>query len=504
MIISVIELSDGLNILVIMPHSGRSHQLVFDPMFEQLVKNGHNLTVITAFPRKNAIPNWRDISISDGTQQNTEILDFDFFTGSKLDMYMCHFLVAGMAEEACKRGLPHKNFQAFLKEDNHFDLILAELFNTNCFLGLAKKFNVPIVGMISSTVMPWTVSSFGSPDNPAFIPNHFLGNSDRMTFLGRLENTVIYLWNRLTYKYQMLVPGNEYSKKYLGLDVLDETDIMKNISILLMNAHFSLNLPKPLVPNIIEVGGLHLGEPKRLPEDLERFINESTDGVVYMSLGSTLKSHTLHKELKEAFLKAFSRLKQRVILKWETDIEEKPKNVMIMRWAPQFDILCHPNVKAFISHGGMGGITEAVYCGVPIMVMPQFGDQFSNAAALEASGGGLTFKLREATEERVLETLKNVLSPAMRQSMSDLSERFKDRPLSPMDTAIYWIEYVARHKGAPHMRTAAADMPIYQYLLLDVIAFLFFVIFSAVYMLYKIIYFIVGKIFIKQSKMKTN
>ncbi|KAG5887588.1 hypothetical protein JTB14_025747 [Gonioctena quinquepunctata] len=123
--------------------------------------------------------------------------------------------------------------------------------------------------------------------------------------------------------------------------------------------------------------------------------------------------------------------------------------------------------------------------------MPQFGDQFINAAALEATGGGLSFKLREATEERVLTALKKVLSPEMRQNMSDLSKRFKDRPLSPMDTAIYWIEYVARHKGALHMRTAAVDLQIYQYLLLFVIAFLFFVLLSIMYMLYKIGYVVV-------------
>lgn len=40
--------------------------------------------------------------------------------------------------------------------------------------------------------------------------------------------------------------------------------------------------------------------------------------------------------------------------------------------------------------------------------------------------------------------------------------------MSPLDTAVYWIEYVIRHKGAPHLRSVAADLPWYQYLLLDV------------------------------------
>jgi glucuronosyltransferase len=37
---------------------------------------------------------------------------------------------------------------------------------------------------------------------------------------------------------------------------------------------------------------------------------------------------------------------------------------------------------------------------------------------------------------------------------------------------VFWTEYVIRHKGAPHMRSAALDLTWYQYFLLDVIAVL--------------------------------
>jgi glucuronosyltransferase len=53
-----------------------------------------------------------------------------------------------------------------------------------------------------------------------------------------------------------------------------------------------------------------------------------------------------------------------------------------------------------------------------------------------------------------------------------------------MDTAIYWTEYVIRHRGAPHMRTAGADLPLYQYLLLDVIAVILTTILIVVYVIY--------------------
>lgn len=53
--------------------------------------------------------------------------------------------------------------------------------------------------------------------------------------------------------------------------------------------------------------------------------------------------------------------------------------------------------------------------------------------------------------------------------MKKCSQILKDRSKSALDEAIYWSEYVIRHKGAFHLKPRAADMPMYQYLLLDVI-----------------------------------
>ncbi|KAG5861733.1 hypothetical protein JTB14_035398 [Gonioctena quinquepunctata] len=141
---------------------------------------------------------------------------------------------------------------------------------------------------------------------------------------------------------------------------------------------------------------------------------------------------------------------------------------------------------------------------MPIMVMPQFGDQFTNAKALESVGGGIIFNFNEATEENVQEALERLLSPELKESMAALSKRYQDRPLSPIDTAIYWIEYVARHKGAPHMRTAAVDMPFYKYLLLDVIAFLIFILFSLSYFVYFLVRFVLRMVCRTRYKVKQN
>lgn len=58
------------------------------------------------------------------------------------------------------------------------------------------------------------------------------------------------------------------------------------------------------------------------------------------------------------------------------------------------------------------------------------------------------------------------------ENMRQLSIQFRDRPMTPLETAIYWTEYVIRNKGAHFLKPASVDLPFYQYLLLDVIAVL--------------------------------
>ncbi|KAJ8948059.1 hypothetical protein NQ314_008485 [Rhamnusium bicolor] len=48
-----------------------------------------------------------------------------------------------------------------------------------------------------------------------------------------------------------------------------------------------------------------------------------------------------------------------------------------------------------------------------------------------------------------------------------------DSPMTGLEKAVWWTEYVIRNKGAKHLRNPAADLPFYQYYLIDVISFSF-------------------------------
>lgn len=74
-----------------------------------------------------------------------------------------------------------------------------------------------------------------------------------------------------------------------------------------------------------------------------------------------------------------------------------------------------------------------------------------------------------------------------------------------MDTAIYWIEYVARHRGARHLRSAGADLPWYEYFLVDVILIYSAITAMVIYILYLIIVYLYRSLLgQKPDKLKRN
>lgn len=66
------------------------------------------------------------------------------------DYYSQPKLIQDFAKENCRRDLQTARFQNFLKEENQFDLIIGEMFNTNCYEGLVNKYKAPFIGKITN------------------------------------------------------------------------------------------------------------------------------------------------------------------------------------------------------------------------------------------------------------------------------------------------------------------------------------------------------------------
>ena len=242
------------------------------------------------------------------------------------------------------------------------------------------------------------------------------------------------------------------------------------------------------MPQMITAGFMSCHPAKPLPEDLEKFINQSQHGVIFVSFGSVVKAAKMPEAKRKMMLAVFSRLKQRVIWKWETSMEDAPDNVMLSSWLPQTSLLAHPGVKLFITHGGAGSIQETICHKTPIIGVPIFGDQPVNVKEAVNKKLGLQMDWHKMTEDSLLAAITEVLEdPEYQRSVSRLSELIMDQPQHPLERAVWWLEYLLRHPHNPGMRPVTHNLSWPQYFLLDVMAVFVLIVTIPIMILVKIL-----------------
>ncbi|XP_972349.3 UDP-glycosyltransferase UGT5-like isoform X1 [Tribolium castaneum] len=468
---ALLSLCNGYKILAVFPTPFHSHCTLASKLVTELAKRGHEVTYLSPFPKKTQTKNLREISlesiipvINERKKQLLSLNDHSVF-------HTVHFLT-NMGYAVTEEFYRNENVQKLLKSQEHFDLIILAQFVNEGLVGLAHHFNAPFVLMSSMPLFAWSKFFLTHPAPSSYVPNLLTPYSGHMNFWQRLCNSIYDVYSILYHQWVILPKHNQVIKKHIRGEP-DVHNLLNNASLLLVNSHVSANEPTVQIPNVVEMGGMHLEEPKKLPEDLQKFLDGSKDGVIVFSMGSNLKSSDLPRDKRDAILRAFSKLKQNVLWKWEEEeLPGQPKNVKLMKWMPQTDILAHPNVKAFVTHGGLLSTMESIYRGVPTIGIPIFSDQKTNMEIAVSYGYALLLPLQELTEEKLSSALDEILSnPKYRENVLKRSKIMKDRPIKPLDNAIYWIEYVIRHQGAPHLRYPGMDLNWFQRNLLDVGAF---------------------------------
>ncbi|XP_037385304.1 UDP-glucuronosyltransferase 2B31-like isoform X4 [Talpa occidentalis] len=279
-------------------------------------------------------------------------------------------------------------------------------------------------------------------------------------------------------------------------------EIIGKAEIWLVRNYWDFEYPRPLLPNFEFIGGLHCKPAKPLPKEMEEFAQSSGEnGIVVFSLGSMVSN--MPEERANVIASALAQIPQKVLWKFDG---KKPDalgtNTRLYKWLPQNDLLGHPKTKAFITHGGSNGIYEAIYHGVPMVGIPLFLDQPDNIAHMTHKGAAVALDLRKMTSTDLLNALKTVINdPSYKENAMKLSRIHHDRPMKPLDRAVFWIEFVMRNKGAKHLRPASHHLTWVQYHSLDVIGFLLACVASAVYITAKCFLFCWRKV-IKTRKDK--
>ena len=121
--------------------------------------------------------------------------------------------------------------------------------------------------------------------------------------------------------------------------------------------------------------------------------------VVLVSLGS---AYSAPPAFYRACLDAFADLDRDVVVKVGPAVDPEaldplPRNASVHRWVPQLSVLAH--ASAFITHAGMGGCSEGLWHGVPMVAVPQAVDQFGNADRLVELGVGRRLDVDATADE---------------------------------------------------------------------------------------------------------
>ncbi|XP_036432495.1 UDP-glucuronosyltransferase-like isoform X3 [Colossoma macropomum] len=404
-----------------------------------------------------------------------------------------------MQVKGCEGLLYNKPLMRSLREQG-FDLMLTDPF-LPCGTIIADAFSIPVVYFLRGMPCGLDLEAAQCPSPVSYVPRLFTGNTDIMNFPQRVKNMFMTGFESVLCRF-VYASFDELVSKYLEKDTTYK-QLLGHGAIWLMRYDFTFEYPKPLMPNMVIIGGINCAKKKPLSADLEEFVNGSGEhGFVVFTLGSMVSE--LPEVKAKEFFDAFRQIPQRVLWRYTGVVpKDAPKNVRLMKWLPQNDLLAHPKAKAFITHGGTHGLYEGICNGVPMVMIPLFGDQGDNVQRMVARGVAETLNIYDITSEKLLVALRKVINDkSYKEKMMKLSAIHRDRPIEPLDLAVFWTEFVMRHKGADHLRPAAHDLNWVQYHSLDVIGFLLLILVTVIFVTFKSCVFCFRRCLRKSHKKK--
>ncbi|XP_071554845.1 UDP-glucosyltransferase 2 [Temnothorax nylanderi] len=468
----------GYRLLGLFPFQGKSHFVMFEQLMKGLARKGHQIDVVSKFPLKKPYPNYTDIVTLPMPAPLVNNMTFEFM--QQLLGANPTYIVATLAGNELCEDLGHPAIKELARPKTPpYDAVLIEVFGAHCFGIIAHILKVPLIGVSTTSLYPWLPPLIAQPESLAFVPSNVLSFNGRMNFWQRLYNSVRTFCDKWYFNYLTRREQDRIIREHFGPDMPSVRELERKLSLILINSHIALNGIQPKTPAAVDVGGLHVqDEDQTLQPDLEKWMNDNKDGFVYFTFGSMVMIETFPREFLRVLYACLGKIAPiRVLMKIPNP--EKlppglPENIHMSPWLPQIKVLKHPNIRAFITHGGLMGTQEAITCGVPMIGIPLFADQFMNIDAYVARNIALRLDIDTITEKSMDAALNAILwNPLYRESARNLSRQFLDRPLNAIDTAAYWIEYVIKY-GEDSLRSPAMDLTWWQLSLIDVVGFLLF------------------------------
>ncbi|XP_071573107.1 UDP-glycosyltransferase UGT5-like isoform X1 [Temnothorax nylanderi] len=529
-LMGLVTSSKPLSILLLQSLPSTSHHIWATNLVKGLLREGHHVHAVSTLETKveGKLAQNLTYAVFEGLMNSSD--EYEDYGPAQWEKYNAFHMAYGTYQWAiygCDRVIKTNAAKELLEmiKTVKFDVIVQDVTLHQCLYGLWKvaKGKPPIVGFIPLGAAPWLKDYIGGPSYSTVRPYASSDIAKPVGLWQRTWNTLYFIADDFMRHYYFLPIVQRLAEEYIGHSIQPLHEIEKDsISIVLINSYCAFEPGIPLPPNALETGGLHAQVVQPIvgdvvvtySEDVRIFLDEAKSGVIVISLGTNLKYKTVELNKIKSIVLALSKLKQRVI--WKLDAKAKvpfqiPDNVMTVKWIPQREVLSHKNVKAFWAQGGLLSTQEAIWEGTPMIITPFFMDQKSNAEILVAKGVGIRLDFKILSTQSVLHAIEEIFyNKSYTKNMKRLSSEFRDRPLPPLDLAIWSIEYAARQPNGS-LATPLRSQSWVEQNLIDVYAFLVFTVFNLLIILLSVFFaikllinFCYNRIVSKLSKSKQS
>jgi len=160
-------------------------------------------------------------------------------------------------------------------------------------------------------------------------------------------------------------------------------------------------------------------------ETLDFSLEFGSGPLVYISLGTILNVNVAF--YRHCF-EAFGGTEKRLILSAGTDTDldslgTVPENFVVRNHVPQLEILKRADL--FVTHGGMNSVSEGLWYGVPLVVIPQGSDQYLVASRVEALKAGVALDKRRITPQALRQAVDSVVfDEGIRANIETIQDSF--------------------------------------------------------------------------------
>ncbi|NWV46572.1 UD11 glucuronosyltransferase, partial [Daphoenositta chrysoptera] len=255
--------------LLVVPADG-SHWLSMQEVLDILGQKGHEVVVVAPEvttrikQSKNFIMKRYSVPYTEEELKKAfqAFFHFSFEQGSFLERFVKAYKgikrVTDFGVSSCEHLLQNKELIRYL-EENKFDAVITDPVIL-CGAILAKHLSLPAVYFLRGIPCGLDFEATQCPKPASYVPRGFTQLTDRMTFLQRVKNLLHDIPDLFICDFAFQ-PYSKLASEFLQQD-MTVLDLLRQASVWLLRSEFVLEYPRPLMPNIIPIGGVNCAHKK--------------------------------------------------------------------------------------------------------------------------------------------------------------------------------------------------------------------------------------------------